>query len=145
MAKTRTVGVPSSDGIVTIEMTNLEWGLQYVKLKIQEMVRRSSLGLTTNRPDSFSPQVYNGRKTDQCGVVVFGTPGTLCYSYYYVFWIISPHDSETQNILNERGDGYDHVYDYIPIAQPNSNTIAKLDALRATDVCGDRTFRRVSF
>ena len=42
MAKTRTVEVPSDDGIVTIEMTNLEWGLQYVKLKIQEMVRRAS-------------------------------------------------------------------------------------------------------
>ena len=46
MAKTRAVEVPSDDGIVTIEMTNLEWGLQYVKLKIQEMVRRAS-------PDPF--------------------------------------------------------------------------------------------
>lgn len=42
MSGTRTVEVPSGDGIVTIQMTNLEWGLQYVKLKIQEMVRRAS-------------------------------------------------------------------------------------------------------
>lgn len=81
MARTRTVEIPSDDGIVTIEITNLEWGLQYVKLKIQEMVRRAGLD-PLNRPssDSISPQIYNGRKTDQCGVVVFGTPGmSQCY------------------------------------------------------------------
>lgn len=43
MARTRTVEIPSDDGIVTVEMSNLEWGLQYIKLKIQEMVRRASL------------------------------------------------------------------------------------------------------
>ena len=96
-------------------------------------------------PDSISPQIYNGRKTDQCGVVVFGTSGTSYGSYYCMLWAILPHGSETQNILNERGDGYEHVYEYIPIAQPNSSTIAKLNALRATDVCGDRTSRRDSF
>lgn len=76
MAKTRTVEVPSDDCIVTIEMTNLEWSLQYVKLKIQEMVRCSSPS-PLNRTSSYSisPQIYNGRKTDQCGVVVFGIPG----------------------------------------------------------------------
>ena len=81
MAKTRRVEVPSDDGIVTTEITNLEWGLQYVKLKIQEMVRRVSPDpLNRASPDSISPQIYNGRKTDQCGVVVFGTPGMLdCY------------------------------------------------------------------
>jgi len=81
MARTRTVEVPSADGIVTIEMTNLERGLQYVKLKIQEMVRRVSLDpLNRTSPNSVSPQIYNGRKTDQCGVVVFGTPGMPhCY------------------------------------------------------------------
>ncbi|KAF9652062.1 SPOC domain-like protein, partial [Thelephora ganbajun] len=106
MAKTRTVKVPSEDGTLTVEMASLEWGLQYVKVKIQEMTRQ------TDHPHPISSQIYNGRKTDQCGVV-------------------------TQNILNERGDGYEHVYEYIPIAQPNSNTIAKLNALRATDMCGD--------
>jgi len=85
MAKTRTVEVPSDDGIVTLEMTNLEWGLQYVKLKIQEMVRRTGPdSLSRLSTDSISPQIYNGRKTDQCGVVVFGTPGVpycrLCCS-----------------------------------------------------------------
>jgi ATP-dependent DNA helicase 2 subunit 2 len=41
MSSMREVQVPSTaegQGI-TIEMTNLEWSLQFVKMKIQEMVR----------------------------------------------------------------------------------------------------------
>jgi len=39
MGNIRTLEVESSDGEThTIEMTNLAWGLQYVKLKIQDMV-----------------------------------------------------------------------------------------------------------
>lgn len=40
MGKTRQVSVSGLDGkdSETIEMTNLEWSLQYVMLKIQEMV-----------------------------------------------------------------------------------------------------------
>ena len=42
MGKTRTVEVPGVNGkdSEVIEMTNLEWSLQFVQLKIQEMVRR---------------------------------------------------------------------------------------------------------
>ncbi len=41
MGKTREVQIPGTNGgdPETIEMTNLEWSLQYVMLKIQEMVR----------------------------------------------------------------------------------------------------------
>jgi ATP-dependent DNA helicase 2 subunit 2 len=41
MGSRREVQVPSTaEGQeVTIEMTNLEWSLQFVKMKIQEMVR----------------------------------------------------------------------------------------------------------
>lgn len=80
MTQTRTVEVPSEDDIITIEMTNLDWGLQYVKLKIQEMVCRS-IPDPINRTslDSICSQIYNGRKTDQCGVVVFGTSGIQRY------------------------------------------------------------------
>jgi len=40
MGNIRTLEVESADGEThTVEMTNLEWGLQYVKLKIQDMVR----------------------------------------------------------------------------------------------------------
>ncbi|KAJ7102505.1 SPOC domain-like protein [Mycena belliarum] len=82
------------------EITNLEWGLQFVKLKIQEMI-------------------FNGRKTDQCGVIVFGS-------------------DKTRNILNKRmKDGYERVEEYIPIAQPSARTLAKLDALEPSDDAGD--------
>ena len=41
MGKLREVEVPLSNGDVQIvEMTNIEWALQYVKLKVQEMVRK---------------------------------------------------------------------------------------------------------
>ncbi|KAJ6498003.1 SPOC domain-like protein [Mycena vitilis] len=82
------------------EMTNLQWGLQFVKLKVQEMI-------------------FNGRKTDKCGVIVFGA-------------------DKTRNILNKRmKGGYERVLEYIPIAQPNAGTLAKLDALEPSDEAGD--------
>ncbi|KAG1761756.1 SPOC like C-terminal domain-containing protein [Suillus occidentalis] len=83
----------------TTEITNLEWALQFVKLKIQEMI-------------------FNGRKTDQCGVILFGS-------------------EETDNIIHEKNGGYQHVSEYIPIAQPNSTTLAKLDALQPSENSGD--------
>jgi ATP-dependent DNA helicase 2 subunit 2 len=40
MGKVREVEVEQSNGETRIiEMTNLEWALQFVKLKVQEMVR----------------------------------------------------------------------------------------------------------
>ncbi|THH13198.1 hypothetical protein EW146_g6992 [Bondarzewia mesenterica] len=82
------------------EMTHLEWALQFVMLKIQEMI-------------------FNGRKTDQCGVILFGTDGT-------------------KNVINEKSGGYENVSEYIPIGQPNAGTLAKLAALRASeDIVGD--------
>ncbi|KAG9310306.1 SPOC domain-like protein [Chiua virens] len=67
----------------SIKMTKLEWSLQFVKMKIQQMI-------------------FNGRKTDQCGVITFGSEK------------------------------------YIPIGQPNSGTLAKLDELQASETAGDR-------
>ncbi|KAK0208010.1 SPOC domain-like protein [Desarmillaria ectypa] len=53
MGKTRIIELPEGPNGEerTAEITNLQWGLQYVKLKIQEM-------------------------TDQCGVIVFGSEDT---------------------------------------------------------------------
>ncbi|KAJ7171774.1 SPOC domain-like protein [Mycena crocata] len=98
MAKLRTHD-PEGNELIE-EITNLQWGLQFVKLKIQEMI-------------------FNGRKTDKCGVVVFGS-------------------DKTRNILNKRmKEGYERVEEYIPIAQPNAATLAKLDALQPSDEAGD--------
>ncbi|KAJ6569542.1 SPOC like C-terminal domain-containing protein [Mycena capillaripes] len=98
MAKVRTHD-PEGNELVQ-EITNLQWGLQFVKLKIQEMI-------------------FTGRKTDQCGVIVFGA-------------------DKTRNILNKKmKDGYERVLEYIPIAQPSAGTLAKLDALEPSDEAGD--------
>ncbi|KAI4519217.1 ku80-like protein [Schizophyllum commune Loenen D] len=103
MGKKRQIELPGqnpNDEPYHKEITNLEWGLQFVKLKIQEMI-------------------YNGRKTDKCGVIIFGC-------------------DETNNPVNKREGGYENVSEYIPVEQPNSSTIAKLDELRASeDSIGD--------
>ncbi|KAG6895586.1 hypothetical protein C0992_000501, partial [Termitomyces sp. T32_za158] len=101
MGELRTVQLPPAPNGEerTTEITRLEWVLQFVKLKIQEMI-------------------YNGRKTDQCGVIVFGS-------------------EDTNNIINEQNGGYDNVFEYIPIAQPSAATLSKLDLLKATDNYGD--------
>ncbi|KAG1825465.1 SPOC like C-terminal domain-containing protein [Suillus subaureus] len=101
MGATRSVKLPPTPNGEqrTTEMTNLEWALQFVKLKIQEMI-------------------FNGRKTDRCGVILFGS-------------------EETNNIIHEKNGGYQHVSEYIPIAHPNSTTLAKLDALQPSENSGD--------
>ncbi|KAG1777312.1 SPOC like C-terminal domain-containing protein [Suillus placidus] len=101
MGATRSVELPPTpNGEQRItEMTNLEWALQFVKLKIQEMI-------------------FNGRKTDQCGVILFGS-------------------EETDNIIHEKNGGYQHVSEYIPITHPSSTTLAKLDALQPSEHSGD--------
>lgn len=47
MRKVRTVDLPGEDR--SIEMTNLEWALQFVKLKIQEMVRTTTLTILISK------------------------------------------------------------------------------------------------
>ncbi|KAF6765925.1 SPOC domain-like protein [Ephemerocybe angulata] len=101
MGDVRTVQLPPGpDGEErTTEITNLEWALRYVKTKVQEMI-------------------FNGRKTDQCGVIVFGS-------------------ETTDNIVNVQTGGYENVQEYIPIGTPNVNTLAKLDALEPSTATGD--------
>ncbi|KAF7306399.1 Ku domain-containing protein [Mycena indigotica] len=82
------------------ETTYLQWGLQFVKLKIQEMI-------------------FNGRKTDQCGVILLGS-------------------DRTRNTLNKAmKEGYERIEEYIKIGQPTPATLSKLDALTTTDEPGD--------
>ncbi|KAJ3563470.1 hypothetical protein NP233_g8920 [Leucocoprinus birnbaumii] len=100
MGTLKTVELPGPNGeTISRTITHLEYVLQFVKLKIQEMI-------------------FNGRKTDQCGVITFGS-------------------EETDNIVNSKNGGYEHVEEYIPIAQPNAGTLAKLDELRPSSVAGD--------
>lgn len=46
---------------------------------------------------------------------------------------------ETDNIVNKVDGGYDHVTEFIPIAQPTADTLAKLTTLQASNVSGDRS------
>lgn len=81
MGKMREIEVSRPNGETDIiEMTNLEWSLQFVKLKIQEMVCSLSLAPPPHvvRSNTNLIQVYNGRKTDQCAVVLFGSEGAQC-------------------------------------------------------------------
>ncbi|KAI0039555.1 SPOC domain-like protein [Auriscalpium vulgare] len=109
MGATRTVELPDGpDGDMrSVDMTHLEWALQFVMLKIQEMAR-------------FCPQcsIFNGRKTDQCGVILFGT-------------------DDTDNTINDKDGGYEHVSEFIPIGQPNAGTLAKLASLQPSETIGD--------
>ncbi|KAG8971417.1 ATP-dependent DNA helicase II subunit 2 [Tulasnella sp. 425] len=101
MAKTREVLLaPGPDGEQrTKEITNLEWALEFVLLKVQEMI-------------------FAGRKTDQCGVILFGT-------------------KKTKNCVNDSNGGYDHVTEYIPIAQPTQHTMELISAIKPSKVQGD--------
>jgi ATP-dependent DNA helicase 2 subunit 2 len=46
---------------------------------------------------------------------------------------------ETDNIVNRTDGGYDRVTEYLSIAQPNADTLAKLAALQPSNVSGDRS------
>jgi len=45
---------------------------------------------------------------------------------------------DTANIVNKKHGGYTHIEEYIPIATPNSGTLAKLDELKPSETYGDR-------
>lgn len=45
---------------------------------------------------------------------------------------------DTRNVVNDENGAYENVIEYIPIAQPNAATIAKIDALAPSTVFGDR-------
>ncbi|KXN84807.1 ATP-dependent DNA helicase II subunit 2 [Leucoagaricus sp. SymC.cos] len=107
MGTIKTVELQKSTGeTISKTMTHLEYALQFVKLKVQEMI-------------------FNGRKTDQCGVITFGS-------------------EVTDNIINIKNGGYDNVMEYIPIAQPNGETLAKLNALEPSAVAGDTMLTIIS-
>ena len=53
------------------------------------------------------------------------------------FYVTQEH-VETRNVINNADGGYEWVLEYIPIAQPNGATLAKIDALKPTKEYGDR-------
>ncbi|KZT68787.1 SPOC domain-like protein [Daedalea quercina L-15889] len=108
MGKMRRVEMPGTKPgeVDVVEMTNLDWSLQFVMMKIQEM------------SELIVKQIYHGRKTEQCGVILFGS-------------------EETDNIINDENGGYENVKEYIPIGTPNAGTLAKLRELESSTTHGD--------
>ena len=51
--------------------------------------------------------------------------------------------TETDNVVHDKNGGYEHVAEYIPIAQPNAATLAKLDAVKPSESSGDRSCTHV--
>ena len=68
-------------------------------------------------------------------MILFGSEGAF-YVSCPVFCTQSP--VETDNIINEKSGGYDNVSEYVHIAQPNANTLAKLHELQPSSTIGDR-------
>lgn len=67
---------------------------------------------------------------------MFGSEGTTSPRHLHFLQLKSP--LETKNIINAENGGYENVLEYIPIAQPNASTIAKIDALQPSVTSGDR-------
>ena len=71
-------------------------------------------------------------------MILFGTEGVHAYSNYSglrSFIVVL----DTDNLINERDGGYEHVTTLIPIGQPNAGTLAKLSELEPSMEIGDRT------
>ena len=96
-------------------------------------IRRTLFILPTNE---IFFQIFNSRKTDQCGVILFGSEGIATVGSLHFLQLKSP--LETKNIINAENGGYENVLEYIPIAQANASTLAKIDALQPSAISGDR-------
>ena len=88
-------------------------------------------------------QIFNGRKTDQCGVILFGSEGIASLGYLHFLQLNAL--LETKNIINAENGGYENVLEYIPIAQANASTLAKIDALQPSATSGDRMVSLIYF
>lgn len=137
----RTREVELEDGMTgqtrVVEMTNLEWSLRYVKLKIQEMVRalhvRARLCLTAAYSDIQRTQdgpvrchpLRHGRCVAAARMVLTSRRADTALP------------ADTSNVLNAKHGGYDHVTEFIEIGQPSATTLAELSGIAPTVVDED--------
>ena len=70
--------------------------------------------------------------------VVLSFLGQKVYTRYASFTLLLNVTTDTNNAINAENEGYEHVTEYIPIAQPNHTTLAKLAAHEPSSVVGDR-------
>lgn len=69
-------------------------------------------------------------------MILFGTEGTIAHSIP-VLYANAPM-KDTDNVINEKNGGYEHVTEFIPIGKPDASTLAKLASLQPSEVVGDR-------
>jgi ATP-dependent DNA helicase 2 subunit 2 len=69
-------------------------------------------------------------------VILFGSEGTASLGHLHYLQLKAL--LETKNIVNAENGGYENVLEYIPIAQANASTLAKIDALQPSAASGDR-------
>lgn len=132
MGKTKYVDL--SDGTEnTLETTNLEWSLHFVRLKIQEMVC-SSTKLNRTLLNTTHRFTMVERRTS---AESFSLAQTVSSSRTHVV-THTDHLKDTDNIVNTESGGYEHVTEFIPIGQPNAGTLAKLATLEPSTEIGDR-------
>ena len=137
MGTTRTLDLPPGPNGEprTKQVTHLQWSLQFAMLKIQEMVcPHNFASYISDRTPSRSSTV--GR---QISVVLFSSEQRVCTRLKRIEILIRNACKETDNVVNQKDGGYDHITEFIRIAQPNADTLAKLATLEAADVAGDRS------
>lgn len=134
MGTFKTVELPGPNGeMISTTVTHLEYVLQFVKLKVQEMVccipgQRQFI----SRPSTSDLQWTQDRPV-WCNHIWF----SRCFRRSSAPWCALIALSETDNIVHHSNGGYHNVEDYISISQPNANTLAKLDELRPSSISGD--------
>lgn len=140
MGKLRSVHLQNPKGQTVIkEMTNLEWSLQFVKLKIQEMVFIIIHSLFTNLLIHRTDIQWSKDGSVWCSCLWL----RRCLADFSNSLRILTLTIETSNVVNTENGGYDNVLEYIPIAQPSAATIAKVDALQVSPTSGDRMSPRL--
>lgn len=136
MATTRTLDLaPGPNGEPrTKQVTYLQWSLQFAMLKIQEMVCPKSL--CHSHPIEHPVDLQRSKDRSVWCHSLRDRGYVLQVKRIQVF--ICNACKETNNIVNRKDGGYDHVTEFIRIAQPNADTLAKLATLEASNVAGDR-------
>lgn len=137
MARTRSVNLqpgPNGEGR-TREISNLEWALQFVLLKVQEIVSEIHFLLHNMYGFTHARSFTNGK---QINVALFLLEHKVWF--YRLTWTPSDPVKGTDNRVHEAsGDGYENVTEFLPIEQPTPDTLTKIAALMPTQgIAGDR-------
>lgn len=84
--------------------------------------------------DICSHELYSARKTEQCGIVTFGTIGSTYCSSVGCYLTFDRSEIETNNrVYATSKSGYEYIDEFIPLAHPTTATLKKLDELEPSE------------